>query len=128
MNNRKIDDTKPIVYIIDDDMLVRRAIQRLLRSAGIEAETFATTNEFMESGFRDQNSCLIVDVRMPDLTGLDLQQMMKAKGYNIPLIFITGYDTKEVRETVKKRGAVGYFSKPIDDQALLDTIKWALNI
>ena len=121
------EEIKPIVYIVDDDILVRRAIQRLIRSAGLEAETFATAHEFLDCGFRDQNVCLIADVRMPNLTGLNLLQKLNAKGYKLPVIFITGFDTKEIRKKVKRAGAVGYFSKPIDDQALLDTINWALS-
>ena len=118
---------KPIVYIVDDDEFVRRAIQRLIRSAGLEAETFATAEEFLDCGFRDQNACLIADVKMPNHTGLEIQQKMIARGYNLPVIFITGFDAEEIREKVKRAGAIGYFSKPIDDQALLDTIKWALS-
>ncbi len=118
---------KPIVYIVDDDMLVRRAIKRLIHSAGLEVETFASAEEFLDCGFRDEQTCLIADVKMPKLTGLDLQKKLIARGHNLPVIFITGFDAEEIREKVKKAGAVGYFSKPIDDQALLDTIKWALS-
>ncbi len=127
MKTTETEAIKQIVYIVDDDDLVRRAIQRLIRSAGLEAETFATAQEFLDYEFRDQHACLIADVKMPNLTGLDLQQKMIARGYNLPVIFITGFDADEIREKVKKAGAVGYFCKPIDDQALLDTIRWALS-
>jgi FixJ family two-component response regulator len=118
---------KPIVYVVDDDVLVRRAIKRLIRSAGLEAESFASAEEFLDCGFRDEQTCLIADVKMPKLTGLDLQKKLIARGHNLPVIFITGFDAEEIREKVKKAGAVGYFSKPIDDRALLDTIKWSLS-
>ena len=117
----------PIIYIIDDDDLVRKALQRLIRSTGFEAKTFATAEEFLDSGFREQNVCLITDVKMPGLTGLELQQKLIARGYKIPVIFITGFDEEEIRKKVKRAGAFGYFSKPLDDQALLDSIKWALS-
>ncbi len=127
MKTAESEEIKPIVYIVDDDVLVRRATQRLIRSVGLDAWTFATAGEFLDYGFRDQHACLITDVRMPNLTGLDLQQKIIARGYNLPVIFITGFDAEEIREKVKRAGAVGYFSKPIDDRALLDTIKWALS-
>ncbi len=127
MINTGTEAIKPVVYIVDDDEFVRRAIQRLIRSEGFEAETFATANEFLDCGFRDEHACLIADVKMSNLTGLDLQQKIIARGFNLPVIFITGFDADEIREKVKRAGAIGYFSKPIDDQALLDTIKWALS-
>ncbi len=121
------EEIKPVVYIVDDDVLVRRAIQRLIRSVGLEAWTFATAREFLDYGFRDEHACLIADVKMPGLSGLELQQKLLARGYELPIIFITGYDTEQTRELAKRSGALGYFCKPIDDQALLDTINWALS-
>ncbi len=127
MKTAEPEEIKPIVYIVDDDVLVRRAIQRLIRSVGLDAWTFATAGEFLDYGFRDQRACLIADVKMPGLTGLELQQKITDRGYDLPVIFITGYDTEQTREQAKRLGALGYFSKPIDDQALLDTINWALS-
>jgi len=127
----KTDDSeklKPIVYIVDDDAMVRRAIRRLINASGLEALSFASAEEFLNYGIRDQQTCLIADVKMPDLTGLELQQKIIEEGHNLPVIFITGFDNEEIREKVKKAGAVGYFCKPIDDMALLDTIKWALSL
>jgi len=120
-------ELKPIVYIVDDDASVRKSLTRLMVSAKLEARSFASANEFLDSGFRDQNACLIADVKMPGLTGLELHQKIIDLGYDLPVIFITGYDTEQIREQAKKSGALGYFSKPIDDQALLDTINWALS-
>lgn len=120
-------DLEPIVYIVDDDAAVRKALMRLMASAKLKARSFASAIEFLDSGFRDQHACLIADVKMPGLTGLELQQKMLARGYDLPVIFITGYNTDQTREQAKKSGALGYFSKPIDDKALLDTINWAFS-
>ncbi len=120
-------ELKPIVYIVDDDASVRKSLKRLMVSAKLEARSFASANEFLDSEFRDEHACLIADVKMPGLTGLELQEKIIARGYELPVIFITGYDTEQTREQAKRLGALGYFSKPIDDQALLDTINWALS-
>jgi FixJ family two-component response regulator len=120
-------ELEPIVYIVDDDAAVRKALMRLMASAKLKARSFASAIEFLDSGFRDQHACLIADVKMPGLTGLELQQKMTARGYDLPVIFITGYNTEQTREQAKKSGALGYFSKPIDDKALLDTINWAFS-
>lgn len=127
MNSTDFKEIKPIVYIVDDDVMVRKAIQRLINSVGLDVKTFATTDEFLKHDIRCHAACLIADVKMPKLSGLELQEKLISGGYNIPVIFITGFDNEEIREKVKKAGAVGYFSKPIDDRALLDTIKWALS-
>ncbi len=120
-------ELKPIVYIVDDDTSVRKSLMRLMVSVKLEACSFASANEFLDSGFRDEHACLIVDVKMPGLTGIELQKKIIAQGFDMPIIFITGYDTEQTREQVKRLGALGYFSKPIDDQALLDTINWAMS-
>lgn len=127
MNKDNSVEIRPVVYIVDDDAMVRKAIQRLISSTGLEALSFATAEEFLEHKIRDQQACLIADVQMPKFTGLELQQKIISGGYDLPVIFITGFDNEEIREKVKRAGAVGYFCKPIDDRALLDTIKWALS-
>jgi len=116
----------PIVYIVDDDDSVRRAIKRLIRSAGMGAQTFASANEFLNSKFREKNACLITDVKMQGVTGLELHKKLIALGFRLPVIYITAFDTEEIRAQAKKAGGVGYFRKPVDDQALLDAIQWAL--
>ena len=118
---------KPIIYIVDDDVSVRRAMKRLFSSIGIDAQTFASGPEFLDSGYRDQNACLIVDVKMPGMSGLELQRNLVAKGTKIPVVFVTAFDTEEIRGQAKNAGAAGYFRKPVDDQALLDSIRWALS-
>ncbi len=118
---------KAIVYIVDDDDSVRRAIARLIRSAAMEAQTFASGGDFLKSKFRDQEACMVADVRMPGMSGLELHQKLIERGFKLPVIFITGFDTAETRSEANKSGAFGYFRKPVDDQALLDAIQWALS-
>jgi len=119
--------TKPIVYIVDDDDSVRRAIKRLIRSAGMEARTFESADEFLKSSPREKNACLITDVKMSGITGLELHRKLIESGSGLAVIYITAFDTEEIRAQAKKAGGVGYFRKPVDDQALLDAIEWALS-
>jgi len=120
-------EKKAIVYIVDDDDSVRGAIKRLIRSAGLEAQTFASGDDFLKSKFRDQNACIVADVRMPGMSGLELHKKLFGRGFNLPVIFITGFDDTETRSQARKSGAFGYFRKPVDDQALLDAIELALS-
>ncbi len=114
------------VYLIDDDESVRKAFKRLLRSVNFEAETFASAEEFLKSQKPNKNSCIIIDIRMPGLTGFDLQRKLKDQGIKIPVIVISASDDAQVREQARDLGAVAFFRKPIDDQALLDAIDWAI--
>ncbi len=114
------------VYLIDDDESIRKAFKRLLRSVNFEAETFASAEEFLKSQKPNKNSCIIIDIRMPGLTGFDLQRKLKDQGIKIPVIVISASDDAQVREQARDLGAVAFFRKPIDDQALLDAIDWAI--
>ena len=116
----------PQIYIVDDDASVRRAMERLIRSAGMEVQAFASAQEFLDFEYSNQNACMIVDIKLQGMNGLELQNELSARGSDLPIIFITGFDSPEIREQAKKAGAAGYFRKPLDDQALLDTIQWAL--
>ena len=120
-------ETKPIIYIVDDDQSVLKAMQRLIRSMDMDVRTFTLGQEFLDSGFRDQNACLIADIKMPVMGGMELQKKLVAKGSKLPVIFITAFDSKNLRSQAKEAGAAGYFQKPVDDQALLDLIQWALS-
>jgi FixJ family two-component response regulator len=120
-------EKKAIVYIVDDDDSVRGALKRLIRSMGMEAQTFASGADFLKSKFRDQKTCLVADVRMPGMSGLELHQKLIERGFKLPVIYITGFDDAETRSQARKSGAFGYFLKPVDDQALLDTILLALS-
>ena len=121
------EETKPIIYIVDDDESVLRAMKRLISSMDMDVQTFASGREFLDSNYRNQNACLIVDIKMPGMSGIELQQKLVAKGSELPVVFITAFDTEEMRGEAKKAGAAGYFRKPVDDQALLDSIQWALS-
>ncbi len=120
-------ETEAIIYIVDDDAPVLRALGRLLRSAGMDARPFECARKFLDSEFTDQNACLIADVKMPGMDGLELQQELVESGADLPVILITGFDNDETRALAKASGAAGYFRKPVDDQALLDSIRWALS-
>lgn len=116
-----------MIYVIDDDESVRKAFKRLLRSVNLEVETFSSAEEFLESQKPNKNACIIIDIRMPGLTGFDLQRKLKAQGIQIPVIVISASDDAQVREQARELGAVAFFRKPIDDQALLDAITWAIS-
>ena len=118
--------TEPVIYIVDDDASIRRAMKRLIRSTGMDVRVFSSAQEFLDFKYQKHNSCMIVDIRLEGKSGLELQKDLRATGSNLPMIFITGYDTQETRDQAKKSGAAGYFRKPIDDRALLDSIQWAL--
>jgi FixJ family two-component response regulator len=121
------EDSKPIIYVVDDDDSVRRALKRLFRSEGMDVRVSESARQFLDSEFTEQNACLVADVRMPELSGLELQQKLIERGSNLPVILITGFDTEETRTQAKKLGVAAYFRKPVDDQALLDAIRWALS-
>ena len=114
-----------MVYLIDDDASVLKAFGRLLRSANLDAETFSSAEEFLSSPRQEENACIITDIRMSGLTGFDLLERLGTEGIQIPVIAVSAYDDAETREHAKKLGAVNFFRKPVDDQALLDAIWWA---
>ena len=115
------------VFIIDDDASVRRALGRLVRSAGFEPRTFAEAGEFLLGDLSVEPACVVADIRLNGTTGLELQKVLIEGGSTLPVIFITAYDTEEARCQAKKQGAIAYFRKPVDDQALLDAIEWSLS-
>ena len=117
---------KPVIYVVDDDDSVRRAMKRLIRSAGMEVRTFSSAQEFLDCKSINQSACMIVDIKLQGMSGLELYEELRARGSGLPVIFITGFDSPETRNQAKEAGAAGYFRKPIDDQALLDSIEWAL--
>jgi FixJ family two-component response regulator len=116
-----------MIYVIDDDESVRKAFKRLLRSVNFDVETFSSAEEFLKGQMPNKNSCIIIDIRMPGLTGFDLQRKLAAQGVQIPVIVISASDDAQVREQARELGAVAFFRKPIDDQALLDAISWAIS-
>jgi FixJ family two-component response regulator len=116
----------PTVFIIDDDAGVRDSIQDLVESVGLHAEVFATAQEFLTGERRDGPSCLVLDVRLPDTSGLDLQQKLSRAGVVIPIIFITGHADIPMTVKAMKSGAVEFLTKPFREQNLLDVIQSAL--
>lgn len=115
-------EKKPLVYVVDDDPSVRRALERLLRSAGYDAKTFASALEFMDYEHPDVPGCLILDIKMPKLNGLDLQDQLAKKDILIPIIFITGHGTVPDSVRALKGGAMDFLQKPFKDGELLDAV------
>jgi FixJ family two-component response regulator len=115
------------VFVIDDDAHIRAAIQGLLKSVGLRSETFGTAQEFLRGKRPDAPSCLVLDVRLPGVNGLDFQQQLTDAGVHIPIIFITGHGDIPMTVKAMKSGAVEFLTKPFRDQDLLDAIHQALD-
>lgn len=111
-------------YIIDDDDSVRVALERLLIARGLHVRTFPSAQAFLSSGALAEGACVIVDVMMHGLSGLELCQKLQADGVRAGFIFVTAHDTPETRQQARDAGAVAYFRKPVDAQALVDAIEW----
>ncbi|HSZ63254.1 MAG TPA: response regulator [Terriglobales bacterium] len=118
---------KPTVFVVDDDDLVRASIQGMLKSVGVRSETFASPREFLRAKRPDGPSCLVLDVRLPGVSGLDLQRELADAGFRIPIIFITGHGDIPMTVKAMKSGAVEFLTKPFRDQELLDAIYQALD-
>ena len=121
------EDNKILIYVVDDDASVRAALEMLFLSAEMEVQTFERAEDLLECKLREENACLIIDIMMKELGGIELQKQLAQRGIKIPVIFLTAIESKDSRQQAKKSGAAGYLQKPVDDQALLDTIKWALS-
>jgi FixJ family two-component response regulator len=117
----------PTVFVIDDDDLVRAAIQGLLRSVGLRAEAFGTAQQFLGCQRPDGPSCLVLDVRLPGVNGLDFQQQLAESGIQIPIVFITGHGDIPMTVKAMKSGAVEFLTKPFKDEDLLNAIHQALD-
>ena len=115
-----------MVFVVDDDPSVRRGVARLLRSAGHRVETFASAREFLEHGVGVGPCCLVLDIRMPGQSGLDLHHTLTASGRQIPVVFITGNGDIPMAVRAMKAGAVDFLAKPFDDQELLDAVAQAM--
>lgn len=115
-----------MVFVIDDDESIREALKSLIRSVGLSVATFASAHDFLQSSRPDVPSCLILDVRMPGLSGLDLQRDLAEANIQIPIIFITGHGDIPMSVRAMKAGAVEFLTKPFRDQDLLDAIQQAL--
>jgi FixJ family two-component response regulator len=116
----------PIVFIVDDDTRMRAALQRLLRTVGLPSESFATPEDFLRHRLPNGPSCLLLDVRLPGMSGLDLQRKLAEMGVQIPVIFITGHGDIPMTVQAMKSGAMEFLTKPVRDQDLIDAIQRAL--
>src|SRR5438132_10276175 len=117
----------PVVFVVDDDPSLRHALTHLLRSVGLRVETFGSAREFLAGLRPDAPGCLVLDVRLPGLSGLDLQHELAAAQVDLPIIFITGYGDIPMTVRAMKAGAVEFLTKPFRDQDLLDAIQQAID-
>src|SRR5690606_10431746 len=122
MNNSAFEEDSPLVFIVDDDEEVRTAIGELMFSVGIEAACCASTRDLVESPLLDRAGCLVLDVRMPGSSGLDLQQYLAAAGISKPIVFLTGHGDIPMSVQAMKAGAIDFLTKPVRDQTLLDAV------
>ena len=118
---------RPTIFIIDDDTSVRRALGRVMTSAGLDYQAYDCAEDFLNEALQTDVGCIVADMTLPGLSGLDLKQALNAENSQLPLIFLTAHDTMESRAAAHAAGAEGYFRKPLDTQALLDAVQWALN-
>jgi FixJ family two-component response regulator len=116
----------PLISIVDDDESIREATKGLVRSLGYQAATFASAEEFLQSDNVDNTSCLITDVQMPGLSGIDLQSWLIDRGVQMPTIFITAFPEEKTRLRALTAGAVGYLGKPVSEESLLKCLDTAL--
>jgi FixJ family two-component response regulator len=121
-----VGEPQPIVFVVDDDASVREAIASLVRSVRLDVQTFGSAQEFLHAEPVDRPACLVLDVRLPGSSGLDLQRDLRARGVGIPIIFLTGYGDVPMTVRAMKEGAIEFLIKPFRDQDLLDAIQQGL--
>ena len=112
----------PLVAIVDDDELFRRSIERLVRSAGFRVEVFGSAEEFLERGDMDRTACAILDMKLPGMSGLDLQQRLIETPTPIPIVFVSAHDEATMQANALRAGAVAFLRKPFDNRTLLDAL------
>jgi len=115
-----------LVVIVDDDESIRSALQGLMKAVGLPAQAFASAEEFLESGEQQETGCLIADIRMPGMSGLELQARLNADDCRIPIIFITAHGDEKMRLQALRAGAVEFVAKPFDDEGLVVSVRAAL--
>jgi FixJ family two-component response regulator len=123
-----VDRTSKLIAIIDDDEAMQDSLRDLLEAAGVGARCFGSAEEFLESDLHRRAACLIVDIRMPKMSGLELQARLKEQGCSIPIIFITAHGDARMRIQAMREGAVEFLSKPFDHQLLLKRVRTALEM
>jgi two-component system response regulator FixJ len=117
---------EPTVFVVDDEAVVARSLRWLIESVGLKVETFSSADEFLASYRQQRRGCLILDVRMPAMSGLELQKKLKVLGVTLPIIFITGHGGVQTAVTALQAGAVDFLEKPFDDQRMLDLVQKAI--
>ena len=115
-----------VVHIVDDDELVRKGLERLMRASGLASRSYDSPERFLEAVGIDANGCVLLDITMPRLNGLEVQAALKARGNTIPVIAVSARDDDETRQRARELEAKYFFRKPVDDQALLDAITWLM--
>jgi FixJ family two-component response regulator len=118
---------RSLLSVVDDDEMLRESLPELLREFGFAARAFSSGQEFLSSNYVDETRCLILDVAMPEMSGLDLQQELKRRGKAIPIIFISGQKDEDIRKQAFRQGAVGFLYKPFSDSDLLEAVNAALD-
>jgi FixJ family two-component response regulator len=119
-------EKRKMIAIVDDDDLMRSALQGLLKAVDLPAQAFSSAEEFLKSGQQHQAGCLIADIRMPGMSGLELQAKLNAENCRIPIIFITAHGDEKMRMQALRAGAVEFMAKPFNDEALLESVRAAL--
>jgi FixJ family two-component response regulator len=123
-----VDQTPKLIAIIDDDEAMQDSLRDLMEAAGLAARCFESAEEFLESDLHNRAACLIVDIRMPKMSGLQLQARLKEEGRNIPIIFITAHGDARMRIRAMREGAVEFLAKPFDHHVLLKRVRAALEM
>jgi two-component system response regulator FixJ len=116
----------PVIYVVDDEESVRKGLSRLMRSAGMPCRDFASAEQFLADMDPQQEGCVLLDITMPGLTGLQLQEELKKRKINLPIIAVSARDDADTSSRARQLGARFFLRKPVDDQALLDAIHWVL--
>lgn len=122
IQSRSHDTTGAFVAVVDDDKSFLQSVGRLLRSVGYAVKTFGSARDFLAVLPESTPQCLVLDIQMPEMTGLELQERLTAQGSNVPIIFVTAYDSPDTRERAHQGGSVGFILKPLDKQALLNAV------
>jgi FixJ family two-component response regulator len=128
MKSRDGATERPLLSVVDDDEMLRESIPDLLKEFGFSARAFSSGQAFLSSDCMDETRCLILDVAMPEMSGLDLQQELKRRGRAIPIVFITGQKDEDIRKQAFRQGAVRFLYKPFSDSDLLDAVNAALDV
>lgn len=121
-----MNNTRQLVAVVDDDRSIQSALKDLLESVGFLSESFGSAEEFLLSDQLNKTGCLVLDIRMPGMSGLDLQARLKTEGRHIPIIFITARADKQTKTQAMKAGAIEFLTKPFDDEVLLGSVRAAL--